>query len=246
MTRGSPRTKKLTVTASRPEAEEISARRFFPSLSGRRVARIRLDAAYRRWRQAHPDRSVPGGPNPYLDAIAATEIVEEVQRARGAEWSFGGYLEDRRNLLAGSYLDATGNYLHLGVDFHVPEGTPVVPGVSVKVLLVDDDGDHDGGWGPRVFVRRASNEGDDLVAVFAHLRAPRCLPGDVLGPADVLAEIGGPPFNGNWHPHLHLQLLGHSTFEEALLRRSHELDGYGPPGKEHELASLFPDPLRWW
>jgi murein DD-endopeptidase MepM/ murein hydrolase activator NlpD len=227
------------------EMEKVSARRFFPSLSDRPVASIHLDAAYRRWRQARPDRSVPGVPHPYLDAAMATEIVEEVQREAGAEWSFGGYLEDRRNLLAGSYLDATGNYLHLGVDFHVAEGTPVVPGVPARVLLVDDDGDQDGGWGPRVFVRRA-NGGDDLVCVFAHLRAPRCAPGDVLGPADVLAEVGGPPFNGNWHPHLHLQLLHYSTFEAALVKRSHELDGYGTPGRELELAALFPDPLRWW
>jgi hypothetical protein len=226
--------------------EETAARRFFPSLSGRRVARIQLEASFGRWRQAHPDRFVPGSPNPYLDPIVATEIVEEIHRAEGVEWSFGGYLEDRRNLLAGSYLDATGAYLHLGVDFHVPEGTPVVPGTPASVLLVDDDGDQDGGWGPRVFLRRASKQGDDMAAVFAHLRAPRCLPGDVLGPTDVFAEVGGPPFNGNWHPHLHLQLLRFSTFEEIFLKRSHELDGYGPPGRKHELASLFPDPLQMW
>jgi peptidoglycan LD-endopeptidase LytH len=227
-------------------AEELAARRFFPSLSGRRGARVQLEDAFGRWRQVHPERFAPGGANPYLDPIVATEIVEEIHRAEGVDWSFGGYLEDRRTLLAGSYLDATGNFLHLGVDFHVAEGTPVVPGVPATVLLVDDDEDQDGGWGPRVFLRRVSQQGDDMAAVFAHLRAPRCRPGDVLGPADVFAEIGGPPCNGNWHPHLHLQLLRMSTFEEIFVNRSHELDGYGPPGKRRELASLFPDPLRMW
>ena len=228
------------------QTEETVARRFFPSLSGRRGVRIDLDTCYRRWAQVHPDRFAPGGPNPYLDPIVAAEILEGVQRAEDAEWSFGGYLEDRRNLLAGSYLDATGNYLHLGVDFNVPEGTPVVPGVPARVLLVDDDEDQDGGWGPRVFLRRTSKRSEDMVGLFAHLRAPRCVPGDVLGPTDVFAEVGGPPFNGNWHPHLHLQLLRFSTFEEILLERFHELDGYGPPGNKHNLASLFPDPLRRW
>src|SRR5574337_880279 len=101
--------------------EEAAARRLFPALAGRRGVRIRLDAAYRRWGRAHPDRSAPGGPNPYLDPTVAGEILEEIHRVEGAEWSFGGYLEDRRHLLAGSYLDATGNFLHLGVDVHVPE-----------------------------------------------------------------------------------------------------------------------------
>lgn len=226
--------------------EEAAARRLFPSLAGQRGVRIRLDAAYRSWERAHPDRCAPGGPNSYLDPIVAGEILEEIHRAEGAEWSFGGYLEDRRHLLAGSYLDATGNFLHLGVDVHVPEGTPVVAGVPARVLLVDDDHDPNGGWGPRVFLRRALEQGDDMVAVFAHLRTPRCLPGDVLGPTDAFAEVGGPPLNGNWHPHLHLQLLRLCTFEEIVVGRLHELDGYGPPTKKRELAALFPDPLRRW
>jgi hypothetical protein len=114
------------------------------------------------------------------------------------------------------------------------------------VLRVDDDQDPAGGWGPRVVLRRRGRPGDDMVAVFAHLQAPRCQPGDVPGPADVIAEIGSPPRNGNWHPHLHLQLLHFATFEEIFVRRSHELDGYGPPARKRELAALFPDPLRHW
>jgi peptidoglycan LD-endopeptidase LytH len=226
--------------------EEASVRRLFPSLAGWRAAKIDLDAAYQRWRRTHPDRCVPGGPNPYLDPNIAGEIMDEIHRAESAAWSFGGYLEDRRHLLAGSYLDATGYFIHLGVDVHVPKGTPLAAGAPGTVLLVDDDQDQDGGWGPRVFLRRALAEDDDIVGIFAHLQAPRCRAGDEVGPAEVFAEIGGPPGNGNWHPHLHLQVLGIRTFEELLGDGLSRLDGYGPPGKKRELAARFADPLRAW
>jgi murein DD-endopeptidase MepM/ murein hydrolase activator NlpD len=240
------RSQTLIQRRTRVAVAEAAVRRIFPSLAGQRVVGIRLDTAYRRWARAHRDRCTSGGPNPYLDPIVAAEILAEIHRAAGAEWSFGGYLEDRRHLLAGSYLEATGNFLHLGIDVHVPEGTPVVAGVPARVLLVDDDQDPNGGWGPRVFLHRALQQGDDMVGVFAHLRAPRCRPGDVLGPTDVFAEVGGPPFNGNWHPHLHLQLLRVSTFKQLVIGRLDELDGYGPPAKKRELAALFPDPVRRW
>lgn len=226
--------------------EEASVRRFFPSLAGRRGARVQLDAAYRRWRHTQLPRPVPEGQNPYLDPIIAGKILEEIHRSEGVEWSFGGYLEDRRHLLAGSYLDATGHFIHLGVDVHVPEGTPLVCAVPAKVLLVDDDQDPDGGWGPRVFLRRLLAQDDDLVGIFAHLGATRCRPGDELAPSDVFADVGGPPGNGNWHPHLHLQLLHLRTFEKLVRGGLHGLDGYGPPAKKRELAALFPDPLRSW
>jgi len=221
-------------------------RRIFPSLADRPLAEVDMDAAYRAWSRAHPERFVPGGANPYLDPAVAVEVMDEIARLDGAWWFYGGYLEERRHILAGSYLEATGNFLHLGVDVHVPEGTPLAAGAPATVLRVDDDGDRDGGWGPRVFLRRSRGPADDTVAIFAHLREPRCAPGDVVGPEETFAEVGGPPHNGNWHPHLHLQVLRAATFEEAFVAGTRELDGYGAPAMRGELAALFPDPLRWW
>jgi murein DD-endopeptidase MepM/ murein hydrolase activator NlpD len=236
----------VTPPAPDAAAPDSVARRFFPSLAGSRGAAVDMEAAFLRWRLAHPERFRPGRRNPYLDPAVAMDIMAEIHRLAGVAWSFGGYLEERRWLLAGAYLEAAKKFLHLGVDFHVPQGTPVVAGAPATVLLVDDDRDPDGGWGPRVLLRRRSQPGDDMVAVFAHLQVPRCHPGDELGPADVLAEVGGPPANGNWHPHLHLQLLRFSTYEGIFVAHSCDLDGYGDPARKDELARLFPDPLRSW
>lgn len=205
-----------------------------------------MDAEFLGWRDRHPDLFAETKGNPFLDPAVAAAMLAEVHAAAGVAWSFGGYLEDRRHLLAGSYLDATAGYLHLGVDFNVPQGTPVVAGVPGRVALVDDDGDHDGGWGLRVFVRRSLTPDDDLIGIFAHLQGARCVPGDTLGPDDVLAEVGGPPDNGNWHPHLHLQLLRAADLADLLGDRFHELDGYGSPHDQAALAARFPDPLEVW
>jgi hypothetical protein len=213
---------------------------------GAKCKRLDLDGLFVDWRARYPARFAPGGPNPVLDPAVFSELLEEAHEAAGVRWSYGGYLEDRRHILAGSYLDATRSYLHLGVDFNVPEGTPVVPSTPSKVMLVDDDADRNGGWGPRVFLRRAVEGRPDVVAIFAHLRAPRCRPGDELLPAQPFAVVGGPPSNGNWHPHLHVQLVRGDLFREMLLDRFQELDGYGHLSHRERLAIDFPDPLKGW
>ncbi len=227
-------------------AGEPAARRLFPALAGARCALVDMDAELVHWRRRHPELFVPGGPNPFLDPVVASGMLDEVHRLAGVGWSYGGYLEDRARLLAGSYLDATGGYLHLGVDFNVPQGTPVVAGIPSRVVLVDDDGDRDGGWGLRVFLRRTRPGWPDMIGIFAHLQAARCQPGDALAPDEAFAEVGGPPDNGNWHPHLHLQLLRAEDFQAILGEHFAALDGYGQASERAALAARFPNPLEAW
>jgi hypothetical protein len=63
-----------------------------------------------------------------------------------------------------------------------------------------------------------------------------------LLPGAVFAEVGGPPENGNWHSHLHVQAIRAGLFHEILLDRFRELDGYGHPNATAELQQDFPDP----
>jgi hypothetical protein len=81
---------------------------------------VHLDAT-----QELPARASGAAVNPLLDPRVSQFMVDEFHRARGVDGSYGSYIEDRRYLLRGSYLSATGAYLHLGVDFNVPQGTRV-------------------------------------------------------------------------------------------------------------------------
>jgi murein DD-endopeptidase MepM/ murein hydrolase activator NlpD len=165
-------------------------------------------------------------------------MIDEVHRRCGVVWSYGGYMENRSNLWRGSYLEAAGNFLDLGVDCTAPRGTDIAVDFPAKVILADHDPDRDGGWGIRVFLAL-----DGPVLVYAHLQNVAVEPGQKLEPGAVFAEVGGPPDNGNWFPHLHVQAIRTGLFHEILLERFQELDGYGHPNAIDELQYDFPSPL---
>ena len=178
--------------------------------------------------------------NPLLDPRICQRMVEEFHAARGVDWSYGGYLEDRRHLWRGSYLEAKGAFVHLGVDFNVPQGTRVAVVEDSVVMLVDDDGDFDGGWGPRVFLKPQAKRRMEIVQIFAHLQAVRVKPGDRLTPGTAVRRswrspaqrklASAPPYSGR----------PGTLFQEILLERFSELDGYGHQGREGNPAPPVP------
>ncbi|MCX6899383.1 MAG: peptidoglycan DD-metalloendopeptidase family protein [Verrucomicrobia bacterium] len=216
----------------------------FPDLKGTTLAQVNLDAEQFAFAQRHPELFGNPAVNPLLDPRVCQQMVSETHDAHGVDWSYGGYLEDRCHLWRGSYLSAKGTYLHLGVDFNVPQGTRVAVVEDSLVMLVDEDTDFDGGWGPRVFLKLSTTRRSRIVQIFAHLQAVRVKPGDRLAPGAVFAEVGGHPHNGNWHPHLHIQAVRELHFQEILIERFSELDGYGHQNERSMLRRDFPDPLR--
>lgn len=216
----------------------------FPELTGKSCCAVDFEAESRLWSRKHPELCRAAS-NPLLDPAVFQAMVEEIHREHAVDWSYGGYLEDRRHLLGGSYLEASGNFLHLGVDLSVPHGAGVAATFPARVMLVDDDRDRDGGWGPRVFLKPDGPDAPRLVFVYAHLESPRYEPGEALSPGTVFAAVGGPPYNGNWYPHLHVQAIRESLFHEILLERFQELDGYGPPAARAMLEGDFPNPLPY-
>ncbi len=214
----------------------------FPGLSGTAFCAVNLDKEAIRWRAQHPEQFA-GGSNPLLDPTICKTLLDDFHEIQGVEWSYGGYLENRRHIWQGSYLEKTGNWVHLGIDFHVPWTTPVAVPRAAAVFLVDHDLDRDGGWGQRVFLKLDGEPPDDPVLIFAHLQGVKVAPGTRLARGVVFAEVGGPPDNGNWAPHLHVQTIPSSRLVEVFIERFGELDGYGSPSRVQELRLSFPDPL---
>lgn len=214
----------------------------FPALKNEPVMRINLDEEAARWLARRPASEAPEAPNPLLDPEVCGRMIAEAQRRERAAWSYGGYLEDRRRLWRGSYLEKTGAFIHLGVDFNVPRGMALITGFPADIVVVDNDCDRDGGWGERIILR-PEIPGGDVLLIYAHLQNIRFKPGDRVPLHAVLAEVGGPPHNGNWHPHLHVQAIRRKLFEDILLAHFHEFDGYGHPDELETLRTSFPDPL---
>ena len=214
----------------------------FPALGGTSFCKVNLDEEATRWRVRHPERFA-GGSNPLLEPAVCQTFLDDLHARLGVEWSYGGYLEDRRRLLQGCYLERTGGFVHLGVDFSVPRRTLVAAPCAAVVFLVDDDHDRDGGWGPRVFLKLDGEPPSDPLIIFAHLQGIEVTPGTRLPRGTVFAEVGGPPDNGNWVSHLHVQTISSGRLAEVLIERFAELDGYGLSAEIENLRFSFPNPL---
>jgi hypothetical protein len=172
--------------------------------------------------------------SPLLDPTFCGAWVKHLHRLNGLDVSYGGYLEDRSFMWAGSYLRPD-RAVHLGVDVNAEEGWCVRCPVPFKVVEVREDPDREGGWGSRVTVELRHGG----LLIFAHLR-PTVNGHPEVGqeyPADTwLGSVAGWQDNGGWYPHLHLQGLAYAG------QLAHHLDGYGPASPHNE--ELYPDPLE--
>lgn len=214
----------------------------FPNYQLKDAAEVNLDQCAQRWLREHPYQSE----NELIWPKGTQSLVDLFHKENGKRWSWGGYLEERTSLLKGSYLDATGNYLHLGIDCNLPAGTEVVATFGCRVLLRDTDFGVNWGWGPRLIVEPLqAGQHEGQVIIFAHL-IEESLPaiGAVLEPGAQIGLIGEPPSNGNWFPHLHIQAVERPHFQSLKSTGLEMLDGYGHPSNKKELNRLYPDP-KW-
>ena len=181
----------------------------FPSLRGKRVKEIDINKMAETWLTAHADLHATR--NPLLDPATCQSMLDEFYADEGIDYSYGGYMEDRSIVWHDSYLAKTGSYVHLGVDFNAPSGTPVAVDIRAQVLFTDDDSPLDGGWGAHVMMKALDH---DIYLLYAHLgRDITCNAGDVLQPGGTFARVGTPETNGHWYPHVHGQALAPETYE---------------------------------
>ena len=171
-----------------------------------------------------------------LDPAKQQELVEYVRETSYSDYSYGGYLEDRSTLWAGSYLPLDG-MIHLGLDFNVNAGRMVHTPVEGRVVYANHDKDQGGGWGGRVDLY---SEEFELYIIFGHLEPTVDLlnVGKVIPKNGSLSWIGDTPVNGGWFPHLHLQLVSKSEYESYS--DPSKIDGYGKMTKN--LRARYPHP----
>ncbi|MGE5540795.1 MAG: peptidoglycan DD-metalloendopeptidase family protein [Bacillota bacterium] len=177
--------------------------------------------------------------NPLLDPDMCERMVQELHEELGIAYSYGGWLEDRTELWRGSYLDAMGPHLHLGVDLNVPAGTHVACHRGGRVLRIDKDNEAHG-WGTRIFIRPTDRQ--DVVLLYAHLGVLSVREMEPIAPGDVFGLTGPASANGGWFPHLHVQALSREAYD-LFKKEPDALDGYGPAGEREQLARLYPDPI---
>lgn len=209
-----------------------------PKFAARPALVVDLDRAFA------PEPILCNGRSVFLDAQTTHEYLADLHRVEQVDYSLGGYLEDRRNLWAGSYLPPKRS-VHLGVDINVPAGTAVAAARDGHIAKVYYDPDQDGGWGSALVLSLREPVGPISHYIYAHLAkdSVNVRAGDPVNAGQVVAAIGQPHENGGWYEHLHVQALTPAAW--ALIKDAPDLsaiDGYDamPEGREHPLS---PDPM---
>lgn len=211
----------------------------FPELDVTRFALVNLNDEAKEWLGQRSVAEV----NPLLDPMVCQAFINDCHLRLGVDFSYGGWLEDRRVIWRGSYLDDDCRYIHLGVDFNVPAGTSIMSDKMYTVIRIDSDYPEEFGWGTRVFLQEPSA---DVIMIFAHLDpSPFLRVGIVIQPGDLLGSIGMAPSNGHWFSHLHVQVIDAEHYTKLLNNDLRDLDGYGRIEDIEALKGAFFDPMNY-
>ena len=139
--------------------------------------------------------------------------IEQLQKEVPTKIISGGYLEPRALYTSTAY-DKVGNKgkesrsIHLGVDYWLPELTPIHAILDGEVVIaVNDAGDKEYGG---LVVLKHHVEDFSFYTLYGHNTVKSVTKhtiGDIILKGEKIAELGNYPENGNWAPHLHFQIL---------------------------------------
>lgn len=173
-----------------------------------------------------------------------TRRVFEAMREAGVAVAAGGY--DEARLLYATDAYAAGpvtderRTVHIGLDLTLPAGAPlhapldgVVHGVEDAAARLD--------YGPVVVLRHEVPGAEPLIfyTLYGHLDREalgRLSPGQAIAAGERFASVGAPPENGDWWPHVHLQII------TDLLDVPCNFNGVAPASQRATWLSLSPDP----
>jgi 4-aminobutyrate aminotransferase-like enzyme/Ser/Thr protein kinase RdoA (MazF antagonist) len=186
------------------------------------------------------------------DPIAIASAAREPQQAQdlwlsyaaahGIDLGIGPWCEERSiyttEAFASRLVEGQRRTLHIGLDLFVAAGTPVRAPLAGKVVdfyLTNLPLD----YGCAVLLEHEPEPGLRFYSLWGHLAAKTASGlkiGDWIAAGQVFAWIGDTHENGNWLPHLHLQLVSYRP------RSADDVIGAGESVFRDVWADLFPDP----
>jgi 4-aminobutyrate aminotransferase-like enzyme/Ser/Thr protein kinase RdoA (MazF antagonist) len=128
--------------------------------------------------------------------------------------------------------------VHLGIDLFVEAREPVYAPLDGQVYLAaNNDARLD--YGPMIILRHEAGDGCEFFTLYGHLSEESLTtvsPGQMVKRGERIGSIGAPPVNGDWPPHLHLQLIA------DLLEMDRDFPGVARASQREVWKSLSPDP----
>lgn len=139
--------------------------------------------------------------------------INQFQKEHPSKIIAGGYLEPRPIYTSTAY-DKIGNSgpesrtIHLGVDYWLPEQTPIHALLDGEVVIaVNDAGNKE--YGGLIILKHQCNS-FEFYTLYGHLSVESALkriPGEQIKKGACIAYLGNPSENGNWASHLHFQIM---------------------------------------
>jgi murein DD-endopeptidase MepM/ murein hydrolase activator NlpD len=148
---------------------------------------------------------------PLADSKVFEEFVENYFSKNQAKVAYGGYLE-HRNLYKRSTVFKDINIeernIHIGLDLWIKAGTDVLAALDGAIHSFKNNlalGD----YGPALILEHKI-EGTTFYTLYGHLSLESLdgkSEGQIVTKGAVLGQLGAPPVNGDYAPHLHFQVI---------------------------------------
>ncbi len=145
------------------------------------------------------------------DAEKFEVFVENHLSKNNAKVAFGGYLE-KRNLYKRSATFNSENTdernIHIGLDLWIKAGTSVLSALVGKIHSFQNNVSL-GDYGPTIILEHEI-EGVSFYTLYGHLSLESLKgkkEGQLIQKGEKIAELGKPPSNGDYAPHLHFQII---------------------------------------
>ena len=169
------------------------------------------------------------------------ESIFATLRRLGRKVGVGRYGEARAFYAApafGASGDEEGRTVHLGIDLFVEPGSPVCAPLDGTVhLLANNAAPQD--YGPLVVLRHEPEDGVAFFTLYGHLSQdtlPALRVGQRVAAGQAFARVGAPPTNGDWAPHVHVQVI------LDLLGLANDFPGVARASERELWTALCPDP----
>ena len=178
-----------------------------------------------------------------LETPALTERVVAAMSAAGARVGVGRYDEARAIYTTASFAGGAATTeerrtVHLGMDLSVAPGAPVHAPLAGTVHLVADNAAPKD-YGPLVILRHELDGAEPFYTLFGHLdraSVAGLAPGRRVAAGERIAAVGTPPENGDWWPHVHVQVI------LDLLDLDADYPGVARASQRAVWTGLSPDP----
>lgn len=153
------------------------------------------------------------------NTTAFSTWINTTLQQNNCRYGFGGYFENRTLYSRSAHFNTSSDEprrLHLGVDIWADAGTPVYSPFEGKVHSFRDNNNF-GDYGPTIILEYFFY-GIKFYALYGHLNRKSLeglYPGKNIQQNELIAKFGTEAENGNWPPHLHLQLMFHLEGNEG-------------------------------